>query len=218
MTRCFLPSGTPGATTVEGNRPLFLGTTETRQVRRRAREAPASTISVMNHDTRIPADLAALVEETFVEAYADQLDRDELTRYAWKVLLPQLADELASGDVHVLYAHAEDRLVGYATVRRLEDPIGPLVRMDRLYVRPRHHRQGHGRRLMERALLAATSWGGTRLCLGVWERNDRALAFYRAMGFLSCGEETFEMDGAVQRDVILCRPVPDGDGTLVEPT
>jgi diamine N-acetyltransferase len=172
----------------------------------------------MNHDTVILADLAQLAEETFVDTYADQLDRDVLTHHARNVLLPQLAEELASGDVHVLYAYAEDRLVGYATVRRLEDPEGPLARMDRLYVRPGHHRQGHGRRLVERALFAAMSWGQTRLCLGVWEHNDRAMAFYRAMGFSLCGEETFEMGGSVQHDVVLCRPVSGGDSTPAHST
>ena len=41
--------------------------------------------------------------------------------------------------------------------------------------------------------------------LGVWERNDRAQAFYRKWGFRDVGEKTFTVGEDVQRDrVMMC--------------
>jgi ribosomal protein S18 acetylase RimI-like enzyme len=41
--------------------------------------------------------------------------------------------------------------------------------------------------------------------LGVWERNPRAIAFYRKMGFAECGEHVFTLGHEPQRDVVMAR-------------
>jgi ribosomal protein S18 acetylase RimI-like enzyme len=159
----------------------------------------------MSHDTTPPVWLSPLAEETFVDGYADQLDRDLLTRYAREVYVPELLAEVTAGASELLLAHDHGRAVGYATVRQVRTPSRPTARVDRLYVCADQQRRGHGRRLMESAMTLARAWAAARLCLGVWERNERALAFYEAMGFAAHGEEAFDLLGAVQRDVVMCR-------------
>jgi ribosomal protein S18 acetylase RimI-like enzyme len=43
--------------------------------------------------------------------------------------------------------------------------------------------------------------------LGVWERNARAIAFYRKFGFAEVGEHVFLLGKDPQRDVVMARPV-----------
>jgi diamine N-acetyltransferase len=43
--------------------------------------------------------------------------------------------------------------------------------------------------------------------LGVWERNPRAMAFYKKFGFGEVGEHVFPLGTDPQRDVIMARPV-----------
>jgi diamine N-acetyltransferase len=49
------------------------------------------------------------------------------------------------------------------------------------------HGTGLALRLMRRALDAARELGGRYAWLGVWERNARAMAFYRKAGFREIG-------------------------------
>jgi ribosomal protein S18 acetylase RimI-like enzyme len=43
--------------------------------------------------------------------------------------------------------------------------------------------------------------------LGVWERNPRAIAFYRKFNFEEVGDHIFSVGSDPQRDIILVRPV-----------
>jgi ribosomal protein S18 acetylase RimI-like enzyme len=50
--------------------------------------------------------------------------------------------------------------------------------------------------------------GARTLWLGVWERNPRAIAFYRKCGFTEVGTQTFVLGTDHQRDLVLERPIP----------
>ena len=39
--------------------------------------------------------------------------------------------------------------------------------------------------------------------LGVWERNPRAISFYRKVGFAEVGEHVFQLGSDPQRDVVM---------------
>ena len=112
---------------------------------------------------------------------------------------------------------AEDGvLVGYAQVRRSQPPAcvtgpGPVEIM-RFYVQKAHHGRGVAPRLMAEVERASRSLGAKTLWLGVWERNDRAFAFYRKYGFREVGEKPFIVGTDVQRDVVLERTLGDAPG------
>jgi RimJ/RimL family protein N-acetyltransferase len=43
--------------------------------------------------------------------------------------------------------------------------------------------------------------------LGVWERNPRAIAFYRKFGFVEVGDKVFPLGTDPQRDIVMARSV-----------
>jgi RimJ/RimL family protein N-acetyltransferase len=45
--------------------------------------------------------------------------------------------------------------------------------------------------------------------LGVWERNPRAIAFYKKFGFLEVGVHVFPLGFDPQRDIVMSRPTTD---------
>jgi ribosomal protein S18 acetylase RimI-like enzyme len=47
--------------------------------------------------------------------------------------------------------------------------------------------------------------GHETIWLGVWERNERAQAFYRKWDFRPVGEHTFPLGADLQRDVLMER-------------
>ena len=67
--------------------------------------------------------------------------------------------------------------------------------------------QGVAQTLMAAAVETARSGGARTLWLGVWERNERAIAFYRKSGFEDAGTQTFVLGTDHQRDFVLARPL-----------
>jgi len=53
----------------------------------------------------------------------------------------------------------------------------------------------------------ARAAGARTLWLGVWERNPRAIAFYKKVGFIEVGTHTFVLGADHQRDLVLARPL-----------
>ena len=67
--------------------------------------------------------------------------------------------------------------------------------------------RGVAHALMGAALDAARARGAKTLWLGVWERNQRAVAFYGKYGFSRVGEHTFVLGSDAQTDWLLARPL-----------
>lgn len=96
----------------------------------------------------------------------------------------ELADELAQPDAEVLLARSEGHLVGVAvTLGRHPDPADPDPWIGLLMVDAALHRQGHGRELAELVEDRFRAEGRTAVRLAVLDGNDRALAFWTALGY-----------------------------------
>ena len=79
--------------------------------------------------------------------------------------------------------------------------------IQRIYVAREWHGRGAAQALMAEALRLAGSGGADAVWLGVWERNPRAIAFYRKLGFVENGDHVFPLGDDPQRDVVMVLPV-----------
>ena len=75
--------------------------------------------------------------------------------------------------------------------------------VERIYVKKSAKRKGLGRRMMDFACQAARSRKKTKLWLGVWMQNPKAIAFYQNYGMIKKGEHDFIMGEEVQKDWIM---------------
>jgi ribosomal protein S18 acetylase RimI-like enzyme len=158
-------------------------------------------------------ELSALAEATFRDTFAstntaEDVDLHCRTRYSESIQ----ADEIASPDRVTLLCELEARLVGFAQLRWGEAPDCVVAKapaeINRLYVIREFHGQGVARDLMSACIDEATSHRSDVVWLGVWERNPRAMAFYRKFGFREVGEQVFRLGNDPQRDIVMARPVP----------
>lgn len=89
----------------------------------------------------------------------------------------------------LLVAEDGGELVGLVNVWVRETPDIPILVphrfavVDDLVVRSSHRRRGIGRALLERAHGWARAQGAVRIQLTVYEFNEEAMAFYRALGY-----------------------------------
>lgn len=163
----------------------------------------------------VPSDAPALAEfaaRTFADTFADDNDPGDMAAYLASAYgVRQQSAELEDPDVVTLLAVRDDVLVGYAQVRRQTPPACVTaerpVELRRFYVDRSEHGRGVARMLMAEARAAVRALGGRHVWLGVWERNARAIAFYRKSGFVRVGSHHFFVGSDRQTDDVFVAPV-----------
>lgn len=161
-------------------------------------------------DAGILADLGA---RTFRETFADICSAADLEAYVAGAYGEAIqAAELADPDRPGLVLEVDGLPAGFVQMRfGHREPCVPGLRpaeLQRIYVLRAYHRGGRGTALMEAGTGLARAWGADVLWLGVWEHNDRALAFYAHHGFREVGEHVFRIGEQVDRDLILAKELP----------
>ncbi len=168
---------------------------------------------VIRHGTAADATaLAELAARTFRETFAaDNRPEDMALHLAQAYGTAQQQRELADPDITTLLVEVDGDLAGYAQLRGGVPPncvTGESpVELWRFYVARSWHGRGVAQALMRSVELEAHRRGGGTLWLGVWERNERAKAFYHKNGFIDVGSHVFMVGNDAQTDRILARTV-----------
>ena len=176
-------------------------------------EVRLSTIRRANcHDAK---QLSLLAERTFRDAF-DAMNTPEnmalhcRTHYGEAIQ----AEEIADADMVTLLCEREERLVGFAQLRWGDAPSCVTTNapgeIQRLYVVSDCHGNGVARELMNACIEEMRDRRSDVVWLGVWERNPRAIAFYRKFGFVEVGDHVFPVGSDPQRDIVMARSVADG--------
>jgi len=157
-------------------------------------------------------ELSALAERTFRDAFEAVNTAADMQAHCAATYSEAIQRaEIHQQGLETWVADAGGRLVAYAQLRL--DALSPMIRCDRaieiqrFYVGASHHGGGLAHAFMEHVLARAEAAGFTTIWLGVWERNPRAIAFYRKWGFEAVGEHTFKVGNDPQRDLVMSRTV-----------
>ena len=158
------------------------------------------------------AALAAFAARTFEETFgADNRPEDLRAHLSNAFGILQQTRELLNPNMVTLLAHQREVLVAFAQVRRKNPPpcvTAPRpIELHRFYVDRSAHGKGIAQQLMSAVHEVARSFGGTHLWLGVWERNPRAIAFYKKAGFADCGSTVYHVGPDPQIDRVMIAPV-----------
>lgn len=163
----------------------------------------------------LPADaeaLAALAERCFRDTFgADNRPEDMDQHCAESYGAALQAREIADPGLYTLVVEADQRLIAFAQLRWAAPPAcvqgqrpGEVLRF---YVDRPAHGRGVAAQLMHACLREFAARGSDVVWLGVWERNPRAIAFYRKFGFEPVGDQVFVVGSDPQRDLVLQRPL-----------
>jgi len=158
--------------------------------------------------------LAELGARTFVETFAADNRPEDIAAYLATAFGPeQQADELTDSHSTFLIAEVDGVAAGYAKIhpgRTPESVTGERpIELVRLYVSQMWLGRGVGAALMRDCLGEARRAGYQMLWLGVWERNNRARAFYRKWNFREVGKHIFQLGDDPQIDILMERRVSE---------
>ncbi len=173
----------------------------------------------MDDDIRLrlaaPADapaLALVASATFLETFADIIAGPDIVAHvAANNSAEKFGDWIGDAENRLWIAErkATAAPIGYAllTAPDLPDIVTGAddAELKRIYILSRYHGGGLAGRMMEAVIAEAKAMGKTRLLLGVYAANDRALAFYRKQGFGIVGDRRFQVGAALFEDKIMAR-------------
>jgi len=158
------------------------------------------------------APLSSLAERTFRDSFgfgntAQNMDAHCRESYGEDFQ----AEEIANPNMVTLLAEHGEELVGFAQLRWSEAPSfvqgNSRGEIQRLYVASKWHGKGAAQALMAACIKEMKAHGSDVVWLGVWERNPRAIAFYRKLGFVERGDHVFPLGHEPQRDIVMARSI-----------
>ncbi|MCP8970114.1 GNAT family N-acetyltransferase [Ectobacillus ponti] len=154
--------------------------------------------------------LQALSYETFGETFREQNSPENMAAYLERAFnLQQLEKELSDSSSQFFLAYVDGEAAGYLKVNigdaQSEKMGEESLEVERIYVKRSFQKHGLGKELLHQALEVARACGKTKIWLGVWEKNENAIAFYKRMGFVQTGAHSFYMGDEEQTDYIMVK-------------
>ncbi len=151
--------------------------------------------------------LSALCERTFRDTYSEMNTVDDMNSYVATCFTPAAQrDEILDPRRRVVVACIGEELIGYYILAKNSPKFSvaePALELSRLYIDVRHQGSRLGHTMMQHSIALARSEGFKTIWLGVWEKNERAIAFYKKWLFKPIGEQIFQLGSDPQRDLVL---------------
>lgn len=152
-------------------------------------------------------ELRAVSIETYTDTFGEFNSDENMRIYLEDAYnREKLTAELAETNSQFFFMKENNETVGYLKLNLGDaqtEYIGDnLLEVERIYVRTVFLRNGYGTKLIQTAEEIARDLGLKGMWLGVWEHNQRALNFYRKMGFRHISQHSFFMADDEQIDLI----------------
>ena len=152
--------------------------------------------------------LRELSIRTYEETFAHLNTPEDMAAYLEDAFCTErLAKEFNDPNSCFSLLYFDDSLAGYLKLNEtpaqtdINDPAS--LEIERIYVAGEFQGKGLGQYLMDRAIAMAVRQQKKYVWLGVWEKNEKALRFYRKNGFYEIGTHAFVMGEDVQTDYVM---------------
>ncbi|NVJ46350.1 MAG: GNAT family N-acetyltransferase [Cytophagia bacterium] len=154
--------------------------------------------------------LRQLSIDTFVDTFSKQNNPENMEAYLSKAFKEsQLKAELENPDSFFYFLKSADQTLGYLKLNtksaQTDQVMDSALEIERIYVVRSAHGQGFGKALLEFALEEAKKRSLLSIWLGVWERNEKAIAFYKSYDFEVFDTHPFKLGDDMQRDLLMKR-------------
>jgi len=152
--------------------------------------------------------LSELGAKTFYDTFTKDNTPENMAKHLKDSFSPEIQlAELSNPNNIFLTIEDEKLTVGYAQLvlnskEEFVTGINPLE-IRRIYVVQEYIGKGVGKALMQAAIQEARQKGCDSVWLGVWEKNPRAIEFYKKWDFKEVGSHVFKLGDDTQRDIIM---------------
>ncbi len=162
-----------------------------------------------NKDAELIAEMSRI---TFYDAFAKDNTKEDMDFFLEKQFtIAALKKEVEEGDGIFILAYVNNQPAGYARMRLTgnENILAEenAIEIARIYALSSAIGKGVGSALMQKCMEVAAQLAKEVVWLGVWEKNERAIAFYTRWGFEKFSEHSFLLGRDLQTDWLMKRAV-----------
>lgn len=155
-------------------------------------------------------ELQEISYETFNETFKHQNSPENMNAYLERAFtLKQLEKELSNHSSQFFFVYCNNEVAGYLKVNtndaQSEEMGDESLEIERIYIKSKFQKHGLGKFLLNKAMEIAMEHNKKKIWLGVWEKNENAIAFYKKMGFVQTGAHSFYMGDEEQTDFIMTK-------------
>jgi ribosomal protein S18 acetylase RimI-like enzyme len=152
--------------------------------------------------------LQKIGKTTFSETFAPHNTEANMKKYLDEGFsLEKLSTELNDPNTDFYFAMIGEKAIGYlklnfgASQTELKDD--KALEIERIYVLEEFHGKKIGQLLYEKAIEIAKTSDVAYVWLGVWEKNLRAINFYKKNGFVEFDTHVFKLGDEEQTDFMM---------------
>jgi len=152
--------------------------------------------------------LQKIARQTFYEAFADENTEEDMQKYLDESFNDEkLLEELINPDSVFYLASLNNNVIGYIKLNygqaQTDLKDNKSLEIERIYVLREYHGKKVAQILYNKALKIAQQANMDYLWLGVWEKNPRAINFYKKNGFIEFDKHLFVLGNDVQTDIMM---------------
>lgn len=145
---------------------------------------------------------------TFVETFGAANSAEDMETFLQDSFsTSRMEIQLNNPDSQFYFVEFNKTIVGYLKINKdnaqTERKLDKALEIERIYVLKEYHGKKIGKLLMEKALKIAKLENYERVWLGVWERNLKAISFYKKFGFTKFDTHLFMVGNDAQTDILM---------------
>lgn len=152
--------------------------------------------------------LQKIGKNTFFETFSAANTEENMKRYLDEEFsVVKLTDELNDQYAEFYFAILDNKIIGYLKLNfgqsQTELKDDKAIEIERIYVLKEFHGKKVGQLLYDKAIQISRQKNADYVWLGVWEKNPRAINFYKKNNFVEFDKHLFKLGDDEQTDIMM---------------
>jgi len=151
--------------------------------------------------------LQAISRQTFSETFSELNNPSDMQSYLTEELsVEKLTSELNNPHSDFYFISNNHMVIGYLKLNfgtAQTEPYNHAIEIERIYILKEFHGKQIGQLLYDKAIEIGQQQNADFVWLGVWEKNLRAIAFYKKNGFEEFDKHFFRLGNDLQTDILM---------------
>lgn len=159
--------------------------------------------------------LQNISRQTFSDAFSAVNTEENMVKYLEESFsVDKLTAELSNKLSQFYFAVLDGEVIGYIKLNvgqaQTDVKDNDALEIERIYVSQAFHGKQVGQLLYNKAIQIARQAGANYVWLGVWEKNSRAISFYKKNGFMEFDKHIFMLGTDEQIDIMMKKVLKNG--------
>jgi diamine N-acetyltransferase len=156
--------------------------------------------------------LKTIGQQTFLETFSEENTEENMKKYLEaEFAYEKLKEQLENENSEFYFAAIDKKVIGYLKLNfgpsQTELKDDNAIEIERIYVLKEFQGRKVGQLLYRKAIEIATLSGADYVWLGVWEKNLKAIQFYKKNGFVEFDKHIFMLGEDKQTDIMMKLPL-----------